>query len=400
MRLAIATVIAFAGASLTGCTLYFGNGGDDDPPVCDKPLPGYGYEDGAAQQQRDPYTNTCGWYGGGGGGNCYYDDDCNYVCNDYGGADDEPSGGGRDDSPPPPAPSGNGSDPDTGTAQTPPLLDYPMCETRCDSLSENDCLATSNCQATYSNNDYAYPDGPRKECGGLGNLQCGPGYTCVIDTDYPYPDAPGYCESNGGTMTPPSPGVPVAPTSFAGCYSTGTDYGNSSSCYGLDAFACVHRDDCSPVYDNYGYGLSFDMCIPEPQAASTCDNVNCGPNAHCEQECITEDSNDPFTECVAQCVPDGGSSCATVDCAPGYTCTDVCDTMDPTANGMTVPGQCWASCQPTESCAALDTQTECDGRSDCTSVFDGENCTCYPGGFCDCEILTWKRCDSLGAMPL
>ncbi|HEY4178318.1 MAG TPA: hypothetical protein VGM90_15835 [Kofleriaceae bacterium] len=429
MRLAIASIaLAVAGASLTGCTLYFGNG-DDNQTCGDIPVSGTAVGGAPAYQLRDPYTNTCSYYGGGGyPSDCYYDSNCNYICNGsgYGGAQD----GGPYPSPPPQTGSdggigsgwgsasgsggsvGSGSDAGGGSggANLAPIPDYPQCGTRCDQLSENDCLAAAECQATYTNNYYAYPPGePAKACGGVSNYQCEAGESCIHDGNYP--DTTGHCEANnggggsgsggsgggsGGTM---DPNVPVSPTSFAGCYSTGTDYGSSGSCYGLDANACVHRDDCSPVYDNYGYGSSFDSCIPEPQANNSCDNVYCGSGAHCEQECITEDSNNPFTDCVAQCVPDG-DSCASVDCAPGYTCVDTCDTMTPDAAGNTPAGQCWASCQPTESCNAITDQNQCDSRSDCTSVYDGENCTCYPGGYCDCEVLTWKRCDDVNAMPL
>ena len=48
----------------------------------------------------------------------------------------------------------------------------------------------------------------------------------------------------------------------------------------------------------------------------------------------------------------------------------------------------------------LTTQNACDTRSDCTSVFEGDDCTCYPGGYCECAILTWDHCETVGGVPM
>ena len=200
---------------------------------------------------------------------------------------------------------------------------------------------------------------------------------------------------------------------FRGCYATivtGADL--YSSCFNLDAYGCAQQDHCSIFYTaDYGHPpplggggggvpvdsyAQFSQCRPEP-TMNGCANVDCGLDYHCEESCYAVPGG---TQCTPMCVPDQGHGCAAIDCAPGYECVETCDTMDPTTMGGTFPGQCDAACVPLTACELLTTQSACDARGDCTSVFNGDDCTCYPGGYCECQVLTWDRCETVGGVPM
>lgn len=338
MRFAVAVALALLG----GCQLYFG--GDDGPP----PTCGGGWGTGGAEDDgypsnllRNPQTGDCeefGGYGGGYGGSCYYDEwSDSCVCDDYA----EPT--------------------------SPPAPNWPACESSCTILDEETCLGEPGCQVAY------------------------------------WEDA---------NSTPGS-------ALFRGCYATtgaATDAGVHPSCFNLDAYGCAQHDNCSIFYTaDYPGGAEdsltepsfaqFTQCRPEPTTAG-CAAVDCGPGYHCEDSCYptpsapgTQPGTQPTTQCTPMCVPDEGHGCAAVDCGPGYECVETCDTMDPSTAGC-FPGQCYGTCVPTTACESLTTQTACDARNDCTSVFNGDDCTCYPGGYCECEILTWDHCESLGGVPM
>jgi hypothetical protein len=233
---------------------------------------------------------------------------------------------------------------------SPPAPNWPACESSCSILDEETCLSEPGCQVAY-------------------------------------------WEQN--TPTPPL---------FRGCYATGGYGGGSGSCFNLDAYECAQRDTCSIFYSaDYPMAKSsepswsqFTQCRPEPTTAG-CSTVDCGTGYHCEETCYPGTGG---TQCTPMCVPDQGYGCANIDCGAGYECVETCDTMDPSTMGGTFPGQCYGSCVPLTACEALTTEAACNGRSDCTSVYDGENCTCYPGGYCECEILTWDHCESLGTVPM
>lgn len=318
-----ASVFAALTAALTlgGCQLYFG--GDDEPP----PNCGGGWGTGGAEDagypsdlRRNPQTGDCeefGGYGGGGGygGNCYWDDTYqSCVCDDY----VEPT--------------------------SPPVPNWPACDSSCTLLDEETCLAEPGCQVAYWEQSTPHP--------------------------------------------------PL----FRGCYAT-FNGGAPSSCFNLDAIGCAQHDNCAIFYEEtygdaggeLGQFHNFTQCRPEP-TTSGCAAVDCGPGYHCDDTCY------PGAGCTPFCVPDV-TGCAAIDCGPGYECVETCETLDPSTAGP-FPGQCEGTCVALAACETLATQNACDARSDCTSVFNGDDCTCYPGGYCECQILTWDHCESVGAVPM
>jgi hypothetical protein len=265
------------------------------------------------------------------------DDDCNYA-DDYAPAFElrdpqtgqcEGFGGG-----------GNcycGPCPETAGADIPAPPQWPMCFGSCSALSEQACLTTSTCHAAYT-----------------------------VD-----------------------PNTNMAPV-FWGCWDTQTQVGlpahSTGACISLDATSCIFRDDCSSFYNAVGgaqaFSGNFTFCEDEAKA-TTCTGVDCGPGAHCEQQCQACDSQ--MCNCQAFCVPDLG--CQGVDCGPGFTCVESCDSTG-------ACGTCQATCVPTTTCEALNTEADCKARTDCEPIYMGDNCTCTPTT-CTCETETYERCQSL-----
>jgi hypothetical protein len=172
------------------------------------------------------------------------------------------------------------------------------------------------------------------------------------------------------------------PNVFKGCWQTAPSGPIHGTCTGNNAQECSRHDDCSAVYitnsDNANYPLEFEACVPED--GSGCD---CQVGYHCEEACMG-DPNTPT--CTTTCVQD--LTCAAVDCGPGYTCAEVCE-VD--ANGVST---CHPTCVVDQACEAVTTEQACKLRSDCTPVYDGQNCTCTLSG-CSCQVLTYERCQTL-----
>jgi hypothetical protein len=186
------------------------------------------------------------------------------------------------------------------------------------------------------------------------------------------------------------------------------------------------------------------MCVPDDPA--TCAAVDCGPGYDCVEVCDamapTAGGLVPPGQCYPQCVPVGGggdpgactgqvlcnalppacpanttpgilNGCWTGYCIPNADCGPLdpgtcgqaaCATLPPACPANTVPGVkngCWSGyCIPQSACATatcetLTTEAACASRADCTPVYSGGNCTCYPGG-CTCEDLTFARCETWG----
>ena len=84
-----------------------------------------------------------------------------------------------------------------------------------------------------------------------------------------------------------------------------------------------------------------------------------------------------------------------------------CDSLPPTCPEGTLPGiqnGCWTgTCIPLDECGgpppaceSLGSEEECVSRADCTAVYDGFGCTCYPDGTCTCEELVYTHCETGG----
>lgn len=229
---------------------------------------------------------------------------------------------------------------------SPPAPNWPACESSCTLLDEETCLSEPGCQVAYFEQPAAIP--------------------------------------------------PL----FRGCFATIGGPDIHTSCFNLDAYECAQRDTCSIFYEADfadamgGSWAQFTQCRPEPTGAG-CAAVDCGPGYHCEDSCYGTPST--MGACTPMCVPDN-DGCENIDCGSGYECVETCDTLEPTMGG-TFPGHCYGTCVALAACETLTTETTCDARNDCTSVYNGEDCTCYPGGYCECAILTWDHCESLGMVP-
>lgn len=217
-----------------------------------------------------------------------------------------------------------------------PVPDWGACYSQCNGLGEADCLTATGCLAAY------YED--------------------------PRADATG-------------------PDVFRGCYATAPSGPVSSgSCTNLDAQQCSRHDNCSMYYSSIPTGGlgegDFTRCADERK--TSCDTVDCAPGHHCEEQCRecgpTEDCSGTHV-CSATCVPDD-NSCANTTCQPGYSCVDSC-----------TAGTCTGTCVPNTACAALPTEAACSARPDCTTVYLGTDCTCYPNQGCTCEVLTYDHCE-------
>lgn len=228
----------------------------------------------------------------------------------------------------------------------PPLPDWGSCYSACEGLDENSCIGTAGCYASY------------------------------LDP----------------IRVPPEQDI----TKFQGCWAIAPSGPAPGACSGLDAYACSRHDNCSAVYsellgpDDQSIGMQFASCIPEQ--GNSCGGIDCGPGSHCEEQCTTCDPTTGMDceKCGPVCVPDG-DLCELIDCVEGYECVQVCDGMDPNNPGC---GVCRAECVPSTACEALPTEAQCGARGDCARVYEGENCTCDANGNCDCEILTYERCET------
>lgn len=319
---------------LGGCNLYFS--GDDQQ--C-----GYGAVDIAPSfELRDPQTGTCQPFGGGGGG-C----PCGQLCDDA----------------------------------VPPIAqpDWGMCFSQCDALDESTCIGTTGCRA-------AYTEGASR-------------------------------------------GVPT----FRGCWSVAPSGPIHGACENLDAYGCSQHDDCSAYYREAiddANTVAFSRCAAETNKGcfsdqecgtgahcstsdgdcqsppgcengmpcpdvcygqcvmdnDSCTNVSCGAGSHCEEQCHP---GDPGTTCQPVCVPD--QACDAVTCPAGSECVEKCDGVDPNQGC----GTCTIECVPVGTCEGLATEATCAARADCTRVYAGTDCTCYPNGQCQCAVLTYERCETL-----
>ncbi|MBA3502156.1 MAG: hypothetical protein M4D80_34065 [Myxococcota bacterium] len=210
------------------------------------------------------------------------------------------------------------------------IVDWGSCYSECDGLAEGACMAKTGCFAAY--------------------------------TEYPTQDRKG---------------------EFRGCWQTAPSGPIGGSCSNLDAYECSRHDNCTAHYDGTYGSLrtspvreTFLFCGAE--VGGSCGVTTCVPGTHCEEQCTTTNGQ---TTCKPMCVPDT-NTCAQVDCGPGWQCTQVCTN-----------GTCGAQCVPAGTCAAIATEATCKTRPDCTTVYKGEDCTCYPG-YCECNVLTYERCET------
>jgi len=177
-------------------------------------------------------------------------------------------------------------------------------------------------------------------------------------------------------------------------------------------------------------------CVPDN---NSCLAVDCGPGYTCVETCDPTALDGTFV-CGPQCVPDtmdpgsctgpvacdalppscpSGTTagirngCWTGYCIPNSACGPggpgecygdvICTMASPACPTGTTPGVqngCYTGyCIPTSqcpmaACETLSSENACASRGDCTPVYTGTDCTCYPSG-CSCAELTYDHCESL-----
>jgi hypothetical protein len=131
-------------------------------------------------------------------------------------------------------------------------------------------------------------------------------------------------------------------------------------CDGFDCGPDAHCEEqclaCDPLPDGSG---CEDACQPfcVPNAPDACDTTTCGAGEHCELQCTPTDPMDPSTgmsDCTATCVPDDGLGCDLITCQTGQHCIETCaetPCMDPAG----CPDLCRGECVP-------------DGPGDCNGI--------------------------------
>jgi hypothetical protein len=191
-------------------------------------------------------------------------------------------------------------------------------------------------------------------------------------------------------------------------------------------------------------GMCSSTCVPD---SPSCGAVDCAPGTHCEESCPPYPCPEgaPDCACSIECVPDGVPD-------PGTCDGEVwCDAMPPTCPDGTVPGisnGCWSgycipvedcgpndpgscygdvtcdmatpacpasatpgirngcytgyciplsACDQTATCESLD-EAGCSARQDCTPVYNGGGCTCYPDGTCSCDEWQFDHCETGGVV--
>jgi len=335
----LAVVLMF----LAGCDLYF-NGGDDDCKFATG-------ADIALQEFRDPFTGQCQSFGGGG---C--DDSC-------------------------------GPCPEFDSAQ--PQPDWGSCWSECESHDEASCIATAGCRAAYLNS--ARNDGPPAFLGCWAVAPSGPvqGGGCA-NLDAQECSRHDDCSATYNAQLAPDDGIDSMQFAVCNAEQGGQGCYGDQDC-GAGAHCTTSDGECLPP-PGCGGGTAcpavcYGKCVMDQDS---CTNVDCGSGSHCEQQCTTGPTA-PDGTCSPVCVPDQ-NTCGTVSCPPGHECVETCAGQDPNNPGC---GVCTVECVPVGTCAGLTTESACAVRGDCTAVYQGENCTCYPNGGCACEILTYERCEAL-----
>ncbi|MEO8706792.1 MAG: hypothetical protein ABI867_42590 [Kofleriaceae bacterium] len=258
--------------------------------------------------------------------------------------------------------------------------DWAFCGDSCELLDQETCTITAGCRVALTN-DFptdgppafrgcwgVAPSGPiqGRQCEGLDALECSRHDDCSAVYNDHVDDA-NRTEFAACINEAPAPG----------CYSD-QDCGSGSHCSVSDG-DCGEPPGCT---DQACPDVCYGRCVMDQP---TCASVDCLPGSHCEEHCT-----DPGG-CGATCVPDG-DACASTTCPTGNECVVTCDGQDPNNPGC---GLCTTSCVPVGTCEGLATETACAGRADCRKVFNGEDCTCYQDGTCECAVLTYDHCETV-----
>lgn len=424
----VSLVLVLVLVTASGCNLYFGDD-DDPPPPCaydegGKAEPAYYYE------YRDPSTGTC-IPGGGGGGSCddrcgpcpaigvesqpdmglcqsqctgLSESTCQVTSGCYAAYVDDPAADGKRDF--------------AGCWQTAPS--GPV-HGRCQGLDAHECSRHDDCALVYTElgnatKFYACEPEPTAAC--LSDSDCGPAGRCDHTTCNPPPGCDTDCPTCGacpdvcyGTCVPKEPDT----CALVDC---GPGYHCEEQCTGDDGF----MSSCSPVCVQ-DMSCAAALCAPGTTCVEVCTTHSNG-QVVCEPSCVPDPSGDPGAcygtvvcamappACPQGTTPGTKNGCYTGYCIPVSDCGPndpgtcdgyvTCFANPPSCPSGTVPGiknGCWSgycipqTACPQPTCEMLSTESACTSRGDCVPVYEGTNCTCYPG-YCECETLTFDHCQS------
>jgi hypothetical protein len=176
-------------------------------------------------------------------------------------------------------------------------------------------------------------------------------------------------------------------------------------------------DACATVDCGVGY-VCAEQCDGGMMSLVGSCTATCVPISNDPGECTGAITcTTPPPQCPANSTAGIANGCYTGYCIPNADClphdpglcysTATCNSAPPQCPSGTLPGitnGCWTGyCIPTASCEVpacetLTTEPSCEARADCTPVYTGTDCTCYPG-YCECNTLTYEHCQS-ALMPL
>ena len=267
---------------------------------------------------------------------------------------------------------------------------------------------------------------------GCDAVDCGLGYHCELQC---YPCDP--VDPNDTSCDFPCDVTCVA--DFPSC-DDGTTCAPGSHCETV----CTDPDPMCDDPNGCAGGCST-TCVPD--VPPDCGGTTCEPGTHCEEQCPPCTMGDPACEapCWIGCVPDGvpdpgtcdgeiwcdgipptcpdgtvagiADGCWTGYCIPVEDCGPndpgscygdvVCDAAPPACPPNSVPGirnGCYTGyciptwdCDQTATCESLD-EYGCNARQDCTPVYNGGGCTCYPDGTCSCSDWQFDHCETGGVV--
>ncbi len=234
----------------------------------------------------------------------------------------------------------------------------------------------ADCQAVFAGDGYRGLEIASPELRNPDSGQCEPFYT----------GGGGGCDACGSCYDAPTGAESPPPPDWAQCY---------GACESLDESACLAASGCRAAYVGGAFFQCWGTAPSGPTQGGDCSALGA-------YECSRHD------DCVAHHAagaPGMFQSCAAESSTsdPGSCVGEVaCDALPPACPEGTIAGRrdaCWtgyciplAQCDAVPACSDLD-EPMCIGRSDCSPVYEGQNCSCM-GGACTCQSWLFETCDA------
>jgi hypothetical protein len=202
--------------------------------------------------------------------------------------------------------------------------------------------------------------------------------TCQSFGGYPCDGVCGPCEYDTTGQAQPD---------WALCY---------GSCEGLAEATCKTTSGCRAIYEGTAFHDCWGVAMSGPVQGGNCstfDVYECSRHDDCIAIHANGEPIGSFQSCAAEsAVGDPGSCVGEV----------LCDALPPQCPSGTIAGRrngCWtgycipyAECDQLPACSTLD-EADCIGRSDCSPLYHGNNCTCTMTG-CTCQSWTFDACEA------